>query len=133
MKRIAKKVLQLDLLIQFVFWLALSVYYATSQGIGELQHIIMPALMIANGVLFAVFAYLMAKEVFLVKLIVFFFILMNTILTLTDQVGWLDYLILALNLVALVSFILTIIPAGKTDHHLSTEKENEQTGKNYKG
>jgi len=65
----------------------------------------MVALMAANGICFLLSALLFDKGKFF-KVIIYFFLAVNLILTITDQMGFFDYFILALNVISITSLII---------------------------
>lgn len=97
-----KKVFTAIMLIQAVFWLALGLFFKSNAGF------ILNILMIADGAAFAFFAFFYNRNLFF-KIVTGLFLFINTVLTLTDQVGVYDYIILGLNLlcVFLFSYLMT--------------------------
>jgi len=66
-------------------------------------------MMLGNSVLFALFIFLINKKKLYIFIVLVIFLLINTILTVTDQMGIYDWIVLSMNLVALfLGIILTI-------------------------
>jgi hypothetical protein len=107
MKKTAGIVLQVDLVIQSAFWIFDSFYYLVCYGFDELQHLFIITLLFADGVGYAIFALLGGKKIFFVNFSLLVFLFINSILTVTDQMGICDYGILALNILAIFCVILS--------------------------
>jgi len=97
-----RKIFTAVMLIQAVFWVVLGLFFKSNAGI------VLNILMIADGTAFAFFAFFYNRNLFF-KIVTGLFLFINTALTLTDQVGVYDYIILGLNLlcVFLFSFIMS--------------------------
>jgi hypothetical protein len=113
LKNTALLILKIILLAQAVFWLAQSIYYAAAFGLGAIPYIIVTALTLLDAAAFAALALLLKYWRLPVRLLILLFLLANTALTFTDQVGVWDYIILVLNLGALVCLSLAAIPFSK--------------------
>lgn len=105
MKKVVLKIFRIDMFVLSLFWLGMGISYAVSQGLNGAQYIIIAVLMIINAVLFAFFAVIYTGKRLFFRIIIFLFILVNTILTFTDQFGLLDYIALLFNIVALGSSV----------------------------
>ena len=92
-----KKLFSTLMLFQAVFWIVsafLLVYHPA---------IYIKFLMAADGVLFAAFAFLYNRHL-LFKIATALFLAVNTVLTLTDQMGAYDWAILFLNIASIAVF-----------------------------
>lgn len=66
-------------------------------------------MMLGDSVLFILFIYLISKKKLYIFIVLIIFLLINTILTVTDQMGIYDWIVLMANLIALfLGLILTI-------------------------
>jgi hypothetical protein len=101
--------LQLDLACLGIAWVVFAVIYILRiQEIAIINWMIM-IMMLANSILFILFIYLTNKKNSFVFTGLTIFLLINTILTFTDQMGVYDWIILVANLAALsLAVILTI-------------------------
>lgn len=90
------------LLICFcIFWIIMGVFFITKMQIHTMQYWIIMVLMMLNGICFAIFAYLISKKAVVIYIILILFILINTILTVTDQMGTIDWVTLLFNIIVL--------------------------------
>ena len=62
-------------------------------------------MMILDSLLFALFVYLVDKGKISVYIILIIFLFINTVLTITDQVGIFDWIVLFMNLAAMIPAI----------------------------
>jgi len=100
------KILRILLAVSCLLWVILGIIYFTKIQIYALQHWIILALMILNGLCFGIFAYLINKKFLFIYISLLLFIIVNAILTITDQIGILDWVVLALNISIIVLIIL---------------------------
>ncbi len=98
------------MLAQTVFWLLTGIF--TQYSAGSYINI----LLIANGILFAILAFISYKNT-ITKAACLIFLTANTVLTLTDQAGIYDYVILAVNILLIIFFALSIIQKKTSDRH----------------
>jgi hypothetical protein len=104
------QILKSLLIIFCIFWIVLGIIFITKIQIHTLQNWIIMVLMMLNGICFAVFAYLIRKKALFIYIILVLFILINTMLTVTDQLGIVDWITLLFNIIILVlSIFRTII------------------------
>ena len=69
-------------------------------------------MMLGNSVLFILFIFLINKKKLFIFIVLVVFLLINTILTVTDRMGIYDWIVLVINLVALflgITFTTRII------------------------
>lgn len=107
--KILKRSLQGLLAIQFFFWIVFGIIYITKIQADNQNNWIIAILMVLNGFCFAVFAYLARKKTRFIYILLLLFLTVNTILTITDQTGIFDWIILFLNLITVLLSILVII------------------------
>lgn len=98
-----RNIYRLLMILQGLLWIIMAVRSITS---GTVSYPIL-VLMLLDGVFYILLAFPDIRKLYF-KLAVLAFLLANTILTLTDQMGFLDYLVLAWNLILLV-LVFTII------------------------
>jgi len=91
-------------------WAVITIIYISGIEGPTLINLIIMAMMILDSLFFALFTYLADKEKLSVYIILIIFLLVNTVLTVTDQMGILDWIVLFLNLAAM---ILAIFPMGR--------------------
>ena len=101
-----RKAYQLLMLLQGLFWLAMALQSALS-GIAVYSAIVL--LMALDGILYILLALPDIRKPFY-KLTVIAFLGVNTVLTVTDQLGFFDYLVLAWNIVLLVLVFTIVLP-----------------------
>jgi hypothetical protein len=94
-----KKVFLAIMITQALFWLGLGIFSSNTAGF------IINVLMILDGAAFAFLAFFYNKNLFL-KISTGAFLLINTVLTFTDQMGLYDYIILAANIACIALFTL---------------------------
>lgn len=112
-KNIITKTLSGFLIILCIVWIVLGIIYITKIQIYALQHWVIMVLMILDGICFGVFAYFVNKKLRFIYIILLLFVIVNAILTVTDQVGILDWLVLLLNLSVIMLSILGIVVHNK--------------------
>jgi hypothetical protein len=101
-KKTAKTVLTIDLGLQAIFWSVNAVVLAFQSGFREVAPAVIAVLTLLDGAAFACFALSKRNRIFTNDYLLLLFLLANTVLTFTDQMGVFDYIILALNLLALL-------------------------------
>lgn len=109
---INNRILQIlkSLLLAFcVFWIVMAIIYLLRIYTFDLQHLIIMILMIFDAICFAVFAFLINRKSIVIYIMLILFILINAVLTVTDQLGIIDWLTLLFNIVVLVLSILITI------------------------
>lgn len=103
--KIRQKLLTIIFSLEALFWLFLSAIYLIVR-----HGYVIPGLMVVNALVFAVFIWNIKKKNRQIQLIALFYLLINIILTITDQFGWLDMVILIVNVIALPFLFLDIRP-----------------------
>ena len=101
-----RKAYQLLMLLQGLLWLAMALQSALS-GIAVYSAIVL--LMALNGILYILLALPDIRKPFF-KLAAIAFLGVNTVLTVTDQLGFFDYLVLAWNIILLVLVFTIVLP-----------------------
>ncbi len=96
MMKAAKNVFIILMAVQGVLWIAWSVFVL----INHLQNPYIAMLMLGNGLVFLVSTLVYNRNRFF-KSAVMGFVALNLILTLTDQMGLYDYIVLVLNIASL--------------------------------
>lgn len=92
---------KLTMMFQAIFWVVAGV----NMFVTAPNHYIIASLMIANGAAFVLLFYLITKKGFFIRACSFLFLFVNLALTLTDQMGFFDYIILLLNVAAIACLI----------------------------
>lgn len=105
-KKAANVILRIDLGVQTIFWMVNTVIFSISMDMRNMSMTFLAVLMLLNGILFGYFALFERKRVLANDYILLAFLLINTVLTVTDNLGVFDYVILALNLLAVCCCIL---------------------------
>ena len=105
MKKIVWIVLICIFAAQAVFWIVFGLL-ALSNG---QQNTFISLLMIADGAVFGLLALLCKKEHLFIKIITLIFLFVNTVLTVTDQMGAIDIAVLVLNIIALLGCLYLFI------------------------
>jgi len=95
-----RKILALLLLLQGIFWLTLAAAYSTSR-----HEYIIPSLMVANALAFFIFTWNIQKRKRWIYHISVLYVAVNLILTVTDEFGALDLIILFTNIITLILLI----------------------------
>ena len=97
----ARKIFSYSMIFQGLAWVIFSMIVFSNKSIDNIICI----LMITNGICFFILAFLIdSKKIF--KISIFLFLLINLILTITDQMGFYDYMVLVLNILSLSSFFI---------------------------
>ena len=109
MKNKILRFLKLDIACLGIVWVVFAVIYIIRiKEVATMNWIIM-GMMLGNSILFILFIYLINKKKLYIFIILAIFLLINTILTVTDQMGVYDWVVLVANLIALsLTIILTI-------------------------
>ena len=109
MKNKILRFLQLNLACLSIVWIVFAVIYNLRIDKTVTMNWIIMIMMLGNSVLFALFIFLINKKKLYIFIVLVIFLLINTILTVTDQMGIYDWIVLSMNLVALfLGIILTI-------------------------
>ena len=95
----ASKIFTYSMIIQSLVWIFLCVAYFFNFD----SSIYILILMSANAICFFGLALIKDRTIFF-NLTIYIFIIVNLVLTLTDQMGIYDYLVLALNIISLISY-----------------------------
>lgn len=107
LKKSITKIYLSIMLGQSVLWIVLSIMLII-KSIEFYPQIIVGILMIGNAIAFGVFALLYKKNNILIKLLTFVFLFANLILTFTDQMGVLDFIVLLLNIIVVICYIILL-------------------------
>ncbi len=95
-----KRVFIISMIMQGLIWLAFS--GITLLSIDKINSIIIAVLMIIDGACFIVLAFIFDRNKFF-KICTIAFIIINLILTVTDQMGIFDYIVLLLNILSFLT------------------------------
>lgn len=98
-----KNVFVVSVIIQGFIWIVFCCLNITPDA-----NFILPILMVANGIGFFLSALLFDRNKFF-KILVYAFLFINLILTLTDETGFYDYLVLVLNVISMTSLIAYLL------------------------
>lgn len=101
MTKTAGLIYKLIMMLQALFWVITGV----NMLVGQPNHYIIASLMVINGAAFVLLYYLVTKKGFFIRACTFLFLFVNLALTLTDQMGIYDYIILILNVLAVACLI----------------------------
>ncbi len=104
--------LKVIMILQGLMWIVFGII-SLAKPHGDLMTLLICTLMPANGVLFIIFALIIKKDKLLLKVFTFAFIIVNLILTVTDQTGLFDYCVLVLNIITLFGYIYFFISGRK--------------------
>ena len=115
--------LQVILFILFIFWIVFSVLYIRNAGHPSLINWIIMILMILDGVLFISFSIILRIGKLIIPILLIVFLLVNTILTITDQMGTYDWVVFCLNLIALILSVIFIIERTRSLKKLKITKD----------
>jgi len=100
-----KKAFQCLMVLQGLLWIFFGIQATATHSAASAMHTIIIALMLLNGVLFILFALFFRKALWL-KILTILFLAGNVALTVTDQMGFLDYLVLLLNSISIIAFVI---------------------------
>ena len=106
-RKAAAIVYMTTMLAQCVLWVVLSIMVITKSEEFYPQTIV-GILMIGDAIAFGVFAFLYKKDNTLIKILILGFLFVNLVLTFTDQMGALDFVVAALNIICIGSYIVLI-------------------------
>ena len=101
-----QKLYKLLMILQGILWIAMAIQSAFSDT--AVYPIIM-LLMVLNGILYILLAFPDIRTPFF-KLAVIAFLGVNTVLSVTDQLGFFDYLVLVWNIALLVLVFTIVLP-----------------------
>ena len=101
MTKTAGLIYKLIMMLQALFWVITGVNMLVVQP----NHFIIASLMIINGAAFVLLYYFITKRGFFIRACTFLFLIVNLALTLTDQMGIYDYIMLILNVFAVACLI----------------------------
>lgn len=101
MKKTIESIFTVSMIFQGLLWIILSIISLMNKTV---MFPIISYMMIINGVCFIFLALIFEKNL-LFKVSTMVFIILNIILTVTDQMGLIDYLVLILNIVAFLGCV----------------------------
>jgi hypothetical protein len=105
-QKTAKLILQIDVGVQAIYWMISALLFSFLSGLQTFHMIILAVLMFLNGLAYGYFALFERKWILANDYVLLAFLLVNTILSVTDQMGLFDFIILGLNLLAMLYCIL---------------------------
>lgn len=107
MKSIKYKVTIALLLVNMLFWIRLLAEYISRFALdGELIYILIAALLFLDMVAYGVLAFGLRREIKFLKILLVPFLVVNAILSITDDIGFWDMAVLILNLGTILAFFL---------------------------
>ncbi len=107
MKRAAFLVARISMVLQGVLYLGFAIdRLLGASSAGAVGSVVMAALLLANAIAFFVLAYLVPRHARWLQVITVAFLAVNLALSLTDQVGFWDYLVFALNLAGIGGYVV---------------------------
>lgn len=89
------------MILQGLLWIVFSIIQMNTTQ----SYFIVTLLMIANALAFFGFAVVFKFKILFLRILTLIFLFINLILTFTDQMGFWDYLVLALNVINIFCFI----------------------------
>lgn len=92
-----------------VFWIISGIIFITRMDTSTFQYRVIMILMMLNGIFYALFTYLISIKARIIYFMLILFILVNAILTITDQVGVIDWVTLLINIIILVLSIFRTV------------------------
>lgn len=99
--------LQIDLGVQAIYWLISVIFFSFLSGLQHASLIAVAVLMLLNGLAYGYFVMFERKGILANDYVLLGFLLVNAVLSITDQAGLLDWIILGLNLLAILICALT--------------------------
>jgi hypothetical protein len=99
--------LQIDLGIQAIYWLISVIFFSFLSGLQHFSLIAVAVLMLLDGLAYGYFVMFDRKGILGNDYVLLGFLLVNAILSITDQAGIFDFIILGLNLLAILVCLLT--------------------------
>lgn len=115
--KITRIMFRILMIAQGLLWLVLAGISIFNQALG---YQIISILMAINGLCFIVFAFMLNKKA-ISKFIVFGFLGINVIFTLTDQVGLYDYIVLGLSIATILLGIFYCLRCDKKGTHVQED------------
>jgi len=103
----AQLILQIDMGFQAIYWLISAVFFSFLSGLQHFSLIVVAFLMLVDGLVYGYFVMFERKWILANDYVLLGFLFVNAILSLTDQAGIFDYIILGLNLLAILICALT--------------------------
>ncbi|MFZ7121291.1 MAG: hypothetical protein ACOWWH_10105 [Eubacteriaceae bacterium] len=101
MKKKIESIFTLSMIFQGLLWIILSIISLTNETV---MFPIISYMMIMNGICFILLAIIFEKNL-MIKVATMVFIILNIILTVTDQMGLIDYLVLVLNILVFLGCV----------------------------
>ncbi len=101
-KHAAKLILQVTMGLQSIYWLINAIFYGVLSGLKPFSALLVGVLMLMDGLLFGYFTMFERKWILANDYVLFVFLLVNAALSITDPMGVFDYVILGLNLLAML-------------------------------
>jgi hypothetical protein len=100
-KHAAKLILQITMGLQSIYWLINAIFYGVLSGLKPFSALLVGVLMLVDGLLFGYFTMFERKWILANDYVLFGFLLVNAVVSITGQMGVFDYVVLGLNLLAL--------------------------------
>ena len=108
LKKTATVIYFTGMLAQTVLWIVLgSITIAKSTQV--FPQTLVGTLMLADAAAFAAFAFLHSKTNILIRIMIFGFLAANLVLTFTDQMGAIDFAVLALNIICIAGYVAMVV------------------------
>lgn len=96
--KIAKQIFNYLMFGQGLLWIGFSIFNFTNNT----THTVINFMMMINGVVFLICP-LILRKVKIINIGIFIFLIVNLLLTLTDQMGFFDYFVLVLNIISIAA------------------------------
>jgi len=110
---IFRRFLQGLLAVLCLLWIIFGIIYIVKLQTINPQNWVILILMILNSFCFGTFVYLTRRKSRIVYIFLILFLVVNTILTITDQIGIFDWIIFFINLVAVTLSVSVIVYMSK--------------------
>ena len=107
-----KKILKYVLILQGGLWVYFAVQFTVAHFEAHVIYNVISALMILDAIAFITIAFLYDKARWL-KFITALFLAGNLVLTVTDQMGLADYIVLVLNIISIILLVWVFIQQSK--------------------
>lgn len=100
------KILKLLLIFQFVFLVIAGLDFYLNADIDFIAKVVIASLLIIDGLLYLMMIHILKFKVKSIEIFFTSFVLINIVLTFTDEVGLWDYIILLINIVILITYFI---------------------------
>lgn len=106
MKKLSSIFCKIILIANIVFWTVMAIYFSFFKFTSNEYYLILKVLLFFEPLFFAIAFIGLIKEIKIIYVLSIIFVFLNTILSITDEVGIYDIISLILNILALISLLL---------------------------